>query len=297
LKRPGTPVGYWDYSFTGMGETFIVPETGTYLLEAWGGGAQSGRGGYSKGEITLTQGEVLYGYVGPASIVDKTGSVPSWNGGGGGGTNVGPPEYPSAGSGAGGTDFRTVGGNWDEETSLYSRFLVAGGAGGNGGNNGAGGAGGTGGGTNGGYGSGASTRGGGASQTAGGTAGTGSQSPCSPGSFGYGSRGGGTGGSPNGGGGGGGGWYGGGGADNAASGNGGGGGGSGWVNSASAYTDWLSANSADADKYAHKDSYRLTNGSTVAGNVANGMPDWRLTDTTMTGNAGNGHARITLLNP
>jgi hypothetical protein len=69
------------------------------------------------------------------------------------------------------------------------------------------------------------------------------------------------------------------------------------VNSASAYATWLSANSADADKYAHKDSYQLANGITVAGNVVNGMPDWNQTGTTMTGNAGPGHARITLLNP
>jgi hypothetical protein len=36
-------------------------------------------------------------------------------------------------------------------------------------------------------------------------------------------------------------------------------------------------------------------GETIAGNVANGMPDHANPGNMMTGNAGNGHAKITLL--
>jgi hypothetical protein len=98
-------------------------------------------------------------------------------------------------------------------------------------------------------------------------------------------------------GGGGGGWYGGGGKDigTDAGRQGGGGGGSGWVYTADTYSVWLAGNATDANKYEVPDKYYLTDTETIAGNVADGMPNHADPSGIMTGNRGHGHARITLL--
>jgi hypothetical protein len=44
-------------------------------------------------------------------------------------------------------------------------------------------------------------------------------------------------------------------------------------------------------------TFAAGNGGTVAGNVTNGMPNHANPGNTMTGNTGNGYARITLLQP
>jgi hypothetical protein len=114
------------FNYTGDVQTFTVPVTGKYKLEVWGsqGGNDpafpttvfGGRGGYSKGEVTLTAGTILYIYVGG----EGSGCTSSrWNSTGGGGSS----------------DIRLVGGNWNDNGGLYSRIIVAGGGGGRHGKN------------------------------------------------------------------------------------------------------------------------------------------------------------------
>ncbi len=108
---PPAPV-LLDYSYTGNVQTFTAPANGTYTLEVWGaqgGNGSGGEGGYSKGDITLSKGEVLYLYVGGSN---------GWNGGGTSG-------YAES-VGGGGTDIRRGG------QTLNDRIIVAGGGGGNG---------------------------------------------------------------------------------------------------------------------------------------------------------------------
>ncbi|WP_394772788.1 glycine-rich protein [Flavobacterium sp.] len=113
-------------NYTGNVQTFTVPATSTYRLETWGaqGGNDpanpttvfGGRGGYSKGELTLTAGTVLYIYIGGQGIGC---TASSWNSTGGGGSS----------------DIRLVGGAWNDNAGLYSRIIVAGGGGGRHGKN------------------------------------------------------------------------------------------------------------------------------------------------------------------
>ncbi|WP_162426644.1 glycine-rich protein [Pontibacter pudoricolor] len=115
------------FSYTGSVQTFIVPVTGKYILETWGsqGGNDTqipnsqfgGRGGYSKGEVTLTAGTTLYIYVG------------------GQGTGNASTSYWGSTGGGGATDIRLVGGAWNDNAGLYSRIIVAGGGGGRHGGN------------------------------------------------------------------------------------------------------------------------------------------------------------------
>lgn len=116
-------------SYTGSVQTYTAPHTGEYLLEVWGaqGGnlietgyspysgstyGVGGKGGYSKGKVTLNEGETLYIYVGGKG----NGTSGGWNGGGAG---------RNAGAGGGGaTDIRKGG------TTLDKRIIVAGGGGG-----------------------------------------------------------------------------------------------------------------------------------------------------------------------
>lgn len=96
-----------DFTYTGAGQTFVVPESGRYMLEVWGAqgaGNAGGKGGYSKGEAQLESGQTLSVLVGGRN---------GYNGGGSGGYN-----------GGGGTDIRLNG------ISLQERIIVAGGGGG-----------------------------------------------------------------------------------------------------------------------------------------------------------------------
>jgi hypothetical protein len=107
------------FNYTGSAQSYIVPVTGIYKVECWGASASgldnlyynSGRGGYSMGYITLTQGMTLYIYVGQEGG--------AFNGGGQGET-----------SGGGATDVRLISNTWKDFNSLKSRIMVAGGGGG-----------------------------------------------------------------------------------------------------------------------------------------------------------------------
>ena len=117
----------FDYDYTGDAQEFIAPVSGTYNVELWGASGDDiqcengsnylsecfgtdflensfGRGAYTKGNILLKKDEKLFTYVG-----GKTG----YNGGGGGEAR-----------GGGATDIRTA------KDNLYSRIIVAGGGGG-----------------------------------------------------------------------------------------------------------------------------------------------------------------------
>lgn len=66
-KHTGTK----QYGYTGARQTFTAPVTGRYSIEVWGAqggtsrrGGSGGRGGYTKGDVYLRQGETVYMYVG-----------------------------------------------------------------------------------------------------------------------------------------------------------------------------------------------------------------------------------------
>ncbi|WP_317897256.1 glycine-rich protein [Aurantibacillus circumpalustris] len=120
-------------NYTGSVQTLTL-QTGTYNIKAWGGdgytqtAGYNGKGGYATGILTLASTQTIYIYVGglggyPASAV--TANAWTFNGGG-----IGyPASNASYGNGGGASDVRTVGGLWDNSTSLASRAIVAGGGG------------------------------------------------------------------------------------------------------------------------------------------------------------------------
>ena len=120
-----------EFDYTGGEQVFTVPHTGYYQLEAWGaqgGGSTGGKGAYTSGMIYLNEGEKIYVYVGSQGGSNSTiTNIGGYNGGGYSGNYV---NYYSYGGG-GATDFRLNNGVWNDSTSLASRIMVAaGGAGG-----------------------------------------------------------------------------------------------------------------------------------------------------------------------
>ena len=245
---------------------------GTHTLEVWGaqGGSYStylgGKGGYSKGTLTLTEDTSAYVYVGgqPATVsTTRTVVDGGFNGGGNGYNRYYSSTYTYGQGGGGASDIRLG------TDSLYARVIVAGGGGGSASADGSAkyGGGTTGGSAQSGY---------GASQTSAGTNGsfgTGGSATTSGNNYKYGS------------GGGGGGWYGGGASSsysdstNYQSYN---GGGSGYV-----YTSDTASNCPSGCLL--NSSYYLTNASTYGGNTS-------FTDfdgSTVTGHSGNGAVKIT----
>ena len=293
----------YTYSYTGNYQTYIVPVTGNYMIELWGasGGTPSvyprkGAGAYTKGTVSLNSGETIYIYIGQRGDTSRTWK---FNGGGYGGLVVG--SY----SGGGATDIRLTSGAWDDITSLKSRIMVAAGGGGAGGsdnvdysNAGQGGYGGTLTGLNGTYYSGhgdMSQYGRGGSQTAGGITGTnvfnGTGTPYA-GSFGKGGQNDSTS-SKAGAGGGGGGYYGG-GAGGATGSNGSGNGAGGGSSFISGYTgcNAINLSGASTGQPNHYSGKIFTNTTMINGSSA--MPTFD-NSSTMTGNVGNGYAKITYI--
>jgi hypothetical protein len=122
----------WDFPFTGACQHFVVPQDGTYKLEAWGAGgtlvqtsAPGGKGGYAAGESHLKRGQIFYIYAGETPAR----TAAAFNGGGAG--NLYNNNF-RGGAGGGATDMRLVGGEWNNATSLNSRILIAGGGSGGG---------------------------------------------------------------------------------------------------------------------------------------------------------------------
>ena len=144
-ENPSDETTEYKYSFKGTYQTFNVPESGIYKIEAWGAGGGSsrvqgalssnnlGKGGYTSGTIELVKDEILYIYVGGQGTDAVVGQdVPGGYNGGGLGTWDNSDDEASAGGG-GATDIRlykSADGLWNDSTSLASRIMVAGAGGG-----------------------------------------------------------------------------------------------------------------------------------------------------------------------
>ena len=129
----------FDFDYTGGEQTFTAPISGTYKVELWGASGASydetyhgGNGGYTEGLIKLNKDTSLYVYVGATNICKEGTEGPtdiSFNGGGSAdnGDNW-PNRYFCGGGGA--TDIRIENANWDNFDSLKSRIMAAAGGGG-----------------------------------------------------------------------------------------------------------------------------------------------------------------------
>ena len=135
VGKSNAAVATVDFSFTGAQQTWTVPETGSYTIEAWGaqGGnagyngtisTYGGKGGYASGSISLTANQIIYIYVGGqgqggTGTSNNNQFLGGYNGGGYGYNGTGSSQRGAGGGG--GTDVRVVG------TALSNRVLVAGG--------------------------------------------------------------------------------------------------------------------------------------------------------------------------
>jgi hypothetical protein len=122
----------YSYAYTGGYQIFVAPRDGEYEIELWGasGGPHTsnkynGKGGYTKGKISLSVGDVLYLYLGGqgGTYDGKNGGAGGRNGGGAGGNSASGKQGARGGGGA--TDVRLVSGNWNDATGLKSRIMVA----------------------------------------------------------------------------------------------------------------------------------------------------------------------------
>ena len=121
----------WDFDFKNQAQEFTASCNGTYKFELWGAGNSYAGGGYTKGEIQLTNNDKFYVYVGEKGHNANGDTIGGYNGGG---ASSETSQGMSGMTGSGSTDVRTVSGDWDNFTSLKSRIMVAGGAGGVGSN-------------------------------------------------------------------------------------------------------------------------------------------------------------------
>ena len=152
---PADPNGNWDaqslsydltvvkseWSFTYSGgqiQSWTCPLSGYYELEAMGarggsvsgdkGSYEGGKGADIAGQVYITEGQVLYIYLGQAGAIQGTSKV--FNGGGYYTGTTANNETTRFTSGGGATDFALKNATWDSNDHLYSRILVAGGGGG-----------------------------------------------------------------------------------------------------------------------------------------------------------------------
>lgn len=131
----------WSFDYSGDVQTFVTPCNGEYQVQLWGasgGGSMDvktkvGAGAYTSGIIDLKSMTQLYLYVGQEGTTDIAPSsgysgpiAGAYNGGGATGSHI----YVSDGSGGGATDLRIVRSNVDDFNSLKSRIMVAAGGGG-----------------------------------------------------------------------------------------------------------------------------------------------------------------------
>ncbi|MBQ2638957.1 hypothetical protein IJF91_02745 [Candidatus Saccharibacteria bacterium] len=132
------------YDYTGGEQTFTAPCGGYYKLEVWGASGADGwnswttkiyqktlgKGAYVAGSIKVNKNNPLYIYVGGAAtkLTGYSDAPGGYNGGGGGCKAVDGDD--AAGAGGGSTDIRVISGEWNDDNSLRSRILVAGGGGG-----------------------------------------------------------------------------------------------------------------------------------------------------------------------
>jgi len=137
----------WEFCYSGQGQQWEVPITGTYQMECWGAEGKTlnsnrdwpGKGGYTSGEIDLTDETCLYIYVGGTGDL-STANVDAAGGFNGGGYSNSYSGGTTTTGGGGSTDIRIKKhslGSWgyDRSThtgdvSLSSRIMVAAGGGG-----------------------------------------------------------------------------------------------------------------------------------------------------------------------
>jgi hypothetical protein len=125
------------FGYTGSPENFVVPEDVTLIsiectgASGWSGSYSGGKGGYTSGVLSVTEGEEFWLYVGGQGTGSSGAYNPmggGWNGGGEGQNNGG---NVSVGGGGGASDIRTeYSSDPLDSTSLLSRIIVAGGGGG-----------------------------------------------------------------------------------------------------------------------------------------------------------------------
>lgn len=113
----------WTYNFENTYQTFKAPHTGSYKIELWGaqGGYSYGtsKGGYTAGNINLTKNDTLYLYVGECKY--SRSNYETFNGG---------RSSADGQPGGGATDIRLIANtSWKNATSLNSRIMVAAGGG------------------------------------------------------------------------------------------------------------------------------------------------------------------------
>ena len=126
-----------DFEYTGGVQTYRAPKAGTYLLEVWGaqGGSSTyigGKGGYSKGNVVLTKGQVLYIVVGgQGSCINSNNKIAGGYNGGGGASVTRGSGFRSC-SGGGATHIAKQTGTLAEigVSNLSNILIVAGGGGG-----------------------------------------------------------------------------------------------------------------------------------------------------------------------
>lgn len=146
------PITY-EYVYTGKEQQFVAPATGSYRIELWGaqGGSitgkaykedgsiranqltySGGKGAYTKGNISLGIGTDLYVYVGgtPDQNTSLNASAGTAVGGYNGGAAIIAGEEAHGVGGGGATDIRLGGGTWNNFNGLKSRIMVAAGGGG-----------------------------------------------------------------------------------------------------------------------------------------------------------------------
>ena len=125
---PGKGKAVQNFTYTGAAQP-VTLQPGTYEIEVWGadGGPAragvAGKGGYSKGTITVTSPTTYYVYVGGKGNTAPGTAAGGWNGGG-----PATGSYSSGydgGTGGGGTDIRTT-----QNTTYDDRIIVGGGGGG-----------------------------------------------------------------------------------------------------------------------------------------------------------------------
>lgn len=118
-------------------QSWTCPLSGYYELEAMGarggsvtgdnGSYEGGKGADIAGQVYITEGQVLYIYLGQAGTLQGTSEI--FNGGGYC-TTSGNSETLRLTSGGGATDFALKSATWSSTDHLYTRILVAGGGGG-----------------------------------------------------------------------------------------------------------------------------------------------------------------------
>ena len=137
----GKPINYagdtvFNFDYTGAEQTFIAPVSGTYKVELWGasGGGyyyndkdfHGGNGAYVLGLIKLSKYKNLYVYVG-----QQSGVVSGLCYGSNKNNNFNVSTIGGCAVGGGATDVRLIKGNtWYDFNSLKSRILVSAGGGG-----------------------------------------------------------------------------------------------------------------------------------------------------------------------